>query len=163
MLPEYMGRIADCVESVDACAEAGKPVWLGVRHVADDGSMHYGETMADLAAALKGHPIDAVLIMCSNPPATTAALRALRDAFDGVVGAYPNIGYNPTGPLRDSPVLTNQEAAQGRDIIQAGSYPPSRMAEFAQEWKDMGAQIIGGCCASGPEHILAMRAVVNPA
>ena len=34
-------------------------------------------------------------------------------------------------------------------------------AEFAQEWKEMGARIIGGCCASGPEHIMAMRPVVK--
>ncbi len=163
MLPEYMGRIADCVESVDACAETGKPVWLGVRHVANDGSMHYGESLADLAEALEGHPVDAILIMCSNPPATTAALRVLRDAFDGVIGAYPNIGYNPTGPLRDNPLLTNQEEAKGQDILQTESYPPSRMAEFALEWKEMGARIIGGCCASGPEHIMAMRPVVKGA
>ena len=29
------------------------------------------------------------------------------------------------------------------------------------EWKEMGAPIIGGCCATGPEHIMAMRAVVK--
>ena len=107
--------------------------------------------------------MDAILVMCSNPPATTAALRVLRDAFDGVIGAYPNIGYNPTGPLRDNPLLTNQEEAKGQDILQTESYPPSRMAEFAAEWKEMGARIIGGCCASGPEHIMAMRPVVKGA
>ncbi|MDE2813670.1 MAG: homocysteine S-methyltransferase family protein, partial [Gemmatimonadota bacterium] len=34
-------------------------------------------------------------------------------------------------------------------------------AEFAGEWKRVGAQIIGGCCASGPEHIAAMYPVVK--
>jgi len=28
-------------------------------------------------------------------------------------------------------------------------------------WLDMGAQIIGGCCATGPEHIAALRPVVK--
>jgi methionine synthase I (cobalamin-dependent) len=27
----------------------------------------------------------------------------------------------------------------------------------------MGAQIVGGCCATGPEHIMAMRQVVGAA
>ena len=40
-------------------------------------------------------------------------------------------------------------------------YYPSRMARFAGEWKSMGAQMIGGCCASGPEHISAMRPIVK--
>ena len=35
------------------------------------------------------------------------------------------------------------------------------MAAFAREWKEMGAQIIGGCCATGPEHMQAMRPVVK--
>ena len=43
--------------------------------------------------------MDAVLIMCTDPEAASAGLPILRDAFDGPVGVYPNIGYNPTGPL----------------------------------------------------------------
>jgi methionine synthase I (cobalamin-dependent) len=27
----------------------------------------------------------------------------------------------------------------------------------------MGAQIVGGCCATGPEHIMAMKVVVDEA
>jgi 5-methyltetrahydrofolate--homocysteine methyltransferase len=51
----------------------------------------------------------------------------------------------------------------GPDIISAQATSPSRLAEFAQEWIDMGAQIVGGCCATGPEHIMAMNAVVRAA
>ncbi|MCP4964516.1 MAG: hypothetical protein GY926_04715, partial [bacterium] len=34
-------------------------------------------------------------------------------------------------------------------------------AEFASDWKKMGAQIIGGCCATAPEHIAALPAAVG--
>ena len=161
ILAEYVGYIDDCVAAVDACAEAGAPVFLGVRHVWEDGKMQYDERLEDLAAALQGHPVDAVLIMCSNPEAASVGLPILRDAYDGPVGVYPNIGYNPTGPIANRPQLTNQRASTGPDILQTGPYPPSRLAEFAGEWKEMGAQIIGGCCATGPEHIMAMRPVVK--
>ena len=161
MLPEYVGFIEDCVVAVDGCAEAGLPVFLGVRHIMEDGTMNYGESLADLAAALEGHPVDAVLIMCSNPENISMGLPILREAFAGPIGAYPNLGYNPTGPVANVPMLTNQKRSAGVDILQNAEYYPSRMAEFAGEWKDMGAQIIGGCCASGPEHILAMRPVVK--
>ncbi|MCH8206296.1 MAG: homocysteine S-methyltransferase family protein, partial [Chloroflexi bacterium] len=127
------------------------------------GRMQYGESLEELAGALKGHPVDAVLLMCSNPEAISAGLPALVDAFDGPVGAYPNLGYNPTGPLLDRPMLTNQIPSRGPDIFQLGEYSPSRLAVFAQEWKEMGARIIGGCCASGPEHIMAMRPIVKGA
>ena len=119
--------------------------------------MQYGERLEDLAAALKGHPVDVVLIMCTEPEATSAGLPILRDAFEGPVGAYAAIGYNPTGPIATRP----QPDRVRSDFLLTDQYPPSRMADFAGEWKEMGAQIIGTCCASGPEHIMAMRPVVK--
>ena len=103
----------------------------------------------------------AILLMCSSPKAISAGLPRLQRAFSGPVGAYPNLGYNPTGPIVNPPMLTNQKVSSGPDILQNAEYTPSRMAEFARDWKRMGAQIIGGCCASGPEHISAMRPVVK--
>ena len=161
ILPEYVGFIEDCVAAVEGCAEAGLPVFLGVRHIAPDGSMQYGESLSDLARALDGAPVDAVLLMCSSPEGISAGIPIIRQAFSVPVGAYPNLGYNPTGPIANPPLLTNQKPSAGPDILQNAEYYPSRVAEFAAEWKRMGAQIIGGCCASGPEHISAMRSVVK--
>ena len=162
ILAEYVGFIADCLAAVDACAEAGLPVFLGVRHISTDGNMQYGESLKNLASALVDHPVSAILLMCSQPEAISAGLPFLRDSYYGPIGAYPNLGYNPTGPVgANYPQLTNQLPSTGPDIFQIGDYTPSRMAEFAKEWKDIGAQIIGGCCASGPEHIMAMRPVVK--
>ena len=161
ILAEYVGFVEDCVAAADACGEAGLPVFLGVRHIQEDGAMQYGESLAELAAALEGRAVDAVLLMCSSPEGVSAGLPILRQAFDGPVGGYPNLGYNPTGPLANRPMLTNQKPSAGVDILQNADYHPSRMAEFAGRWKEMGAQIIGGCCASGPEHIAAMAPVVQ--
>ena len=161
ILAEYVGYIDDCVAAVDACAEAGLPVFLGVRHIDRDGKMQYDESLEDLAAALKGHPVDAVLLMCSTPEAISAGLPILADSFEGTVGGYPNLGYNPTGPLTNRPMLTNQVPSEGPDILQTRDYTPSRLADFAGDWRKLGARVIGGCCASGPEHIMAMRPVVK--
>jgi homocysteine S-methyltransferase len=156
MLPEFVNFIEDCVAAVDACAEAGRPVWLGVPWVTMDGVTKNGEMMEDLATALRGHPVAAVLLMCSRPEAISVTLPRLRQAFDGPIGAYPNVGYNPMAPVGGRVHL-------GPDIISAQAHSPSRLAEVAQEWIAMGAQIVGGCCATGPEHIMAMRAVVTGA
>ena len=152
ILPEYIGFIEDCVAAVDACATVGLPVFLGVRHISEYGRMQYGESLEDLAAALEGHKVDAILLMCSRPEAVSAGLPILRKAFDGPVGAYANVGYNPMAPV-------GGRTHKGADIL--AGYRPSRLAEFAREWKDAGAQVIGGCCATGPEHIMAMRPVVK--
>ena len=152
ILPEYVGFVEDCVTAVDACVTAGLPVFLGVRHITDFGRMQYGQTLKELATALKGHKVDAILLMCSRPECISAGLPLLRRAFDGYIGAYANVGYNPVAPIHGRP-------HRGTDIL--SSYSPSRLAEFSQEWRYMGAQIIGGCCATGPEHIMAMRRAVK--
>jgi S-methylmethionine-dependent homocysteine/selenocysteine methylase len=121
-----------------------------------EGTTRHGETMEDLAAALRGHPIQAVLLMCSRPEAISVTLPRLRQAFEGPIGAYPNIGYNPMAPLGGRVQL-------GPDLTSADAVGPTRLAAFAHEWIEMGAQIVGGCCATGPEHIMAMRAVVTGA
>ena len=162
VLPEYVGHIADCVAAVDACAEAGLPVFVGVRHIQEDGSMQYGDQLEDLVAALEGHPVDAILLMCSSPEGISAGLPHLRAAFDGPVGGYANIGYHPTAPIVGATTDDQTELAdRATDFLRTDGYHPARMASFARQWKDLGAQIIGGCCATGPEHIQAMGAAVK--
>ena len=152
LLPEYIGSVDDGVEAVDACAETGLPVLLALRGINSDGDMRSGETMEDLARALEGHPVDAVLLMCSRPEAITEGLKKLRVAYDGPIGGYANLGYGGVGILG--------ETARER-YMNFGHYGPIRVAEVAQEWKDIGAQIIGGCCGTGPEHILMMNLVLR--
>ena len=126
MLPEFVNYIADCVAAVDACAEAGRPVWLGVPMVTTDGITRNGETMEDLARALRGHPVEAVLLMCSRPEGVSATLPRLRQAFDGAIGAYPNVGYNPMAPVGGrvhlGPDIISAQAAQ--PVAAGGARPP---------------------------------------
>ncbi len=156
---EYVGYIADCVAAVDACAEAGLPVFLGVRHIREDGGMQYHERLEALAESLEGHRVDGVLIMCTPPEEVSAGLPRLQDAFDGPVGAYPNIGYRPLAPLGSAE--GGESPDEPAEILQQGDNTPERLGAFAREWKAMGARIIGGCCATGPEHIRAMRPAVK--
>ena len=149
ILPEYVGSIEDCVSAVDACSEVGLPVFLGVKHV----NVFMSDPEA-LVAALDGHKVDAILAMCAAPEYISDRLPALRTAYDGIIGGYANIGYegetNVTGD-HDQPMRT----------ITWGENTPERYAEYGKDWIDMGAQIIGGCCATGPEHIEALRPVVK--
>lgn len=154
ILFEYVGRIADCVTAVEAASDTGLPIFLGVRHVTEEGTMQYGESFEDLASALKGRRVDAVLLMCSKPEAISASLPRLRGAFDIPIGAYANIGYHraphaPSYPERQWHVIEDQD------------YPPPRYAQFAREWLGMGANIVGGCCATTPQHIAAISPIVK--
>ena len=91
-----------------------------------------------------------------QPERITAGLRRLINAYDGPVGGYPNIGYMPLAPVDpDKPTMTNQLRAKAA----TSSRRPTTTrpaAGFARQWKEMGARIIGGCCATGPEHVMAL-------
>ncbi len=149
ILPEYVGPVEDCAAAVDACSEVGLPLFLGVKHV-----NQFLQDPEALSAALKGRRVDAILAMCSAPEYISERLPALRGAFDGVIGAYANIGYlwveNATG-----------DPNQQMRVIEWGENTPGRYAEYGEEWMGMGAQIIGGCCATGPEHVEALRPIVK--
>jgi len=152
ILPEYIGYIEDAVAAVKGAAEAGLPVLLGMRHVTTDGNLQYGESFEGLASALSGLEVAGVLLMCSQPEEVSASLPNLRSAFDGPIGAYSQIGYRPIAPLGGE---------ESRDPLPPGENTPDRLAEFASDWLDMGAQIVGGCCATTPAHIKAMSKLLD--
>ncbi|MCP4968294.1 MAG: homocysteine S-methyltransferase family protein [bacterium] len=83
------------------------------------------------------------------------SLPRLRDAYSGPVGAYAHLEYNENpkfGSAADESFFT----------LGQGDYTPERYADAAVGWKEMGAQIIGGCCATTPDYIRAVRAAVKP-
>jgi S-methylmethionine-dependent homocysteine/selenocysteine methylase len=162
MLTEYMGGdsviddpITDCVTAVDACATTSLPVFLGVCNVTEKGTMRDGRPFTDLVEALTGHKLDGIFLMCSYPHQVSAGLPTLREAYDGPIGAYAHLEYNENPKFGSSPDEPFFTLGQGENT-------PERYAEVALGWKEMGAQIIGGCCATTPDHIRAVRAAVKP-
>ena len=70
--------------------------------------------------------------------------------------------------------LMHQAAPEGRIIVKANAGmpqwvdgelkydgTPEAMAQYTQRVRSLGASIIGGCCGSAPEHILAMRTALE--
>ena len=107
-----------------------------------------------LVKALEGRKVEAILAMCTLPDLTSERLPELRKAFDGVIGVYANIGYETPSKVTGDP---NQQMRQ----INWGNNSPEKSAAYGKEWINMGAQIIGGCCATGPEHIEALKPIVK--
>ena len=153
ILLEYVSSVEEATTLVGAAAETGLPVFLGLKHFDAAGTMDSKEDAVDAVHAVEDLPVAAVLDMCSPPEEVTAVLPRLRQAFEGAIGAYANIGYSqdPKAP---------SDAARQWHRINVGDNTPDRYAEYARGWLAEGAQIIGGCCASTPEHISALRPLV---
>jgi S-methylmethionine-dependent homocysteine/selenocysteine methylase len=135
----------------DAARAVGLPLWLGVSCRLGAGGTLVG---FDFPLVPLGECLDAVLtfmpaavsVMHSPVTAIEPALREVRARWPGPLGAYPEIGDGtPHAPH---------------------SLSPDALAAQACGWIASGAQIIGGCCGTTPEHIRALsalRAVISAA
>ena len=131
--------------AVQAAAETGLPVWLGITPARrEDGSLGTppelgdGDSFEDLLAALASPALAAVTVMHSDPEVIPDAIEITRRYFAGPVGAYAETGgWTPPNWVFDG--LT-----------------PSQYLSQAITWAERGAQLIGGCCGTGPGHIQAL-------
>ena len=67
------------------------------------------------------------------------AIELIKANYDGLIMAYPDSGYFKSPNWQFEDVIT-----------------PDHLTEFADQWKQAGANIIGGCCGLGPEHTAAL-------
>ena len=153
ILLEYVSSSEEATTLVGAAAKTGLPVFLGLKHFDAAGTLVSKEDAVDAVQAVEGLPVAAVLDMCSPPEEITAVLPRLRQAFEGTIGAYANIGYTQDPKARN-------DATRQWHRIDEGDNTPDRYAEYARDWLTEGAQVIGGCCASSPEHIAALRPLI---
>ncbi|CUK11510.1 Homocysteine S-methyltransferase [Ruegeria denitrificans] len=131
------------LRGTDGC---GKPVWLGLSVMDDDGTrLRSGEPLADIEPLVRRFAPDAVLINCSRPEAIPAALPII-EQLGRPFGAYAN-GFTgiSQGFLEDAPTVDALE--QRQDL------GPEAYSDHAMAWVAQGATIVGGCCEVGPDHI----------
>jgi len=66
-------------------------------------------------------------------------LEKLQPHWSGPIGIYLHIGrFDPP------------------EWLFTDEYPPARYVEEAREWRRLGAQVIGGCCGTTPDHIAGL-------
>jgi methionine synthase / methylenetetrahydrofolate reductase(NADPH) len=114
---------------------------LAMVTVDDEGNCLDGTSPAQAAALLTEWGASAVGVNCSTGPATVlTAIEAMRGATSLPLAAMPNAGM--------------PREVDGRNIYMCS---PEFMARFARKAIAAGAQIVGGCCGTTPNHIRAMR------
>jgi S-methylmethionine-dependent homocysteine/selenocysteine methylase/SAM-dependent methyltransferase len=135
--------------TVECLLEIGLPLWLSFRRcrhgVCGVYGEHWGGPEGDAFGRAARHfeemDVGALLVNCIPPDHVDGMVSWLRDFTDLPLGVYPNLGYLSAAGWRN-----------------AGDVGAPRYAELALRWREEGAQIVGGCCGVGPEHVAAARA-----
>ena len=142
--------ISDLYEIREAILAAkqvcGLPVIASMTFTRDDRTL-LGDSPAKVAAEwLHEAGADVIGVNCSEGPAQV--LRILRQMKAAVPEAAFSVMPNAGWP----------ERVGGRIMYPAG---PEYFGDYALAFRQAGAQIIGGCCGTTPEHIRAMRTALE--
>ena len=91
--------------------------------------------------------IVAIGVNCTAPRHISSLIDHIRSgAPDKAVVVYPNAGESYDAETREW----------------SGAAEPADLGQLAVEWANKGAQLIGGCCRTGPGHISALRQALLP-
>jgi methionine synthase / methylenetetrahydrofolate reductase (NADH) len=112
----------------------------------DDGVTFTGRSAAEVARAVSALPVQALGANCSVGSSTLyeVLLQMQAEAVNLPLCIQPNAGL----PSRI-----------GERLIYLSS--PAYMADYAGRMVDAGARLVGGCCGTTPQHIAAMREVLD--
>ena len=143
---EMLVRISDALAVIDAAKELGLPVWIGFSIVRDGDTaylgiqnVHGGETLQDAMDAIKGKDVTAVFVMHTPVDDTGPGLEIVKKSTAGIFGAYAHF------------------PGHGGPTPRANALDPDQYLEYAKEWRQQGARIIGGCCGTMPGHIRVLK------
>ncbi len=146
LIVETMPALNEARQALEAAKAVAPhlPV-LAMVTVDDESECLDGASPAQAAALLAEWGADAVGVNCSTGPASVlTAVEAMRAATSLPLAAMPNAGL--------------PRAVEGRNVYLC---TPEYMASFARKAIAAGAQIVGGCCGTTPNHIRAMRAALR--
>jgi S-methylmethionine-dependent homocysteine/selenocysteine methylase len=147
ILLESMNRIEEARVACEAVRAAGLPVWVSFV-VREDGRLLSREPLGEAAQALESAGADVLAVNGAPLADVTTGMKELRRHRAGPVGAFAHIGHYdpPSWKFGFYPRFS------GTDEV-----TPAKYLETAREWKSAGAQVIGGCCGTTPDHIKALH------
>jgi S-methylmethionine-dependent homocysteine/selenocysteine methylase len=150
-LCETMSSIKEAKAACTAAQKTEKPIWIAFS-VSDTepALLRGGERIADAIKELSLLEPQMILLNCSRPEAINAALNETHSLLvenEIPFGVYAN-GFKAVDELY--PGDTVESLAQRKDLS------PEKYAEYALEWAQQGAIVIGGCCEISPMHIKAV-------
>jgi S-methylmethionine-dependent homocysteine/selenocysteine methylase len=142
-----------------------KPLWLSFTLAEDGGPaalprLRSGERVADAVATAARLGAAALLFNCSRPEVMGAALSEAMQARQLSAGGAPamRLGVYANAFAPKQPFI---EANAGLSALRSDVTPQAYL-RWARDWVARGAQIVGGCCGVGPEHIAELRSLNVP-
>jgi homocysteine S-methyltransferase len=146
LIIETMTALNEAEQAVLAAHAAAPDLPVIVMMTVDeDANCLDGSSPETAAARIASWGVDGIGCNCSTGPATVlTAIERMATATDLPLVAMPNAGM--------------PRKLDGRNVYLCS---PEYMASFARKFVKAGAQFVGGCCGTTPQHIRAMKSAVR--
>ena len=142
---ETMADLLEAKAAVLAAVESTTLPVFATMTFGEDGRTFLGTTPAIAATTLSALGASAVGLNCSLGPTELAPLVGELAPHDrALVMAQPNAGL--------------PRIQDGKTVFDVG---PNEFAQAMEAILDAGATVIGGCCGTTPDHIAALRALID--
>lgn len=139
LLAETMMSVTESVEAAKACAATGKEFVVSFV-TTPEGALLSGESLEEAVSAVEPVSPAALLVNCISAQHIAAAHRRLHAAASCVTGCYANTSMPGKGDI----TVTRHDVDAGQFAAASGT------------WVSDGARLIGGCCGTGPEHVVGL-------
>jgi len=116
----------------------------------DQALLRSGEAIQQAVESVCNAGGDGIFFNCSIPEVMAQAVKCAKEITDNYsrnieIGVYAN-NFAPIG-----------DDHEANDTMQAmRELTPQAYLAYCQQWHQLGATVIGGCCGIGPEHIQAL-------
>ncbi|MFN8418632.1 MAG: homocysteine S-methyltransferase family protein [Anaerolineae bacterium] len=121
------------------------PIIASMTFTRDDRTL-YGDAPREVSIRLTELNVDVLGVNCSGGPSQLARIAQVMRAVepDALISVMPNAGF--------------PEYVAGRVMYPATA---DYFGEYALAFRNLGINVIGGCCGTTPEHIHSMRAALD--
>jgi S-methylmethionine-dependent homocysteine/selenocysteine methylase len=150
---ETMSSAAEGRSAALAACQTGKPVWVAwTLHEDRSGNLRSDETISLAAEFLSDLPISGYLVNCCAPESITNALAQLVATGADYIGGYANTFQ----PIPEDWNLEGDKPTDGALDLRS-DLDPASYADYVGRWLQEGANVVGGCCGTGPAHIAKIK------
>jgi len=137
---ETMNNISETKICLEVVSKFNLPIWLSY-HLADAKHICSGEHITSAIKLANKYSIECLLINCNPLSITKNAIEIIAKNWNGKWGIYPNLGIGDPAP----------------DGIIDSIHTDDKLLSTMKIALDYGANIIGACCGSSPDHIVLLK------
>jgi len=156
-LCETMSSVKEGYAAAKAASVSGRPVWVAwTLHEDRSGRLRSGETLSEACLSLENLPVSGTLVNCCAPESVEAAMGTLKSKGREFIGGYANTFT----PIPEDWVLGQKKDEEFCTPFRK-DLSPEEYLKHVKRWIYEGANVVGGCCGTGPEHIRKIRKILD--